>query len=133
MDKEAVIRRYFEELFNEGRLPLIEELLHPEYVNHSPSPGVPAGRAGLLVVVPAMRSAFPDLHYTIEDLVIGADAVATRTTVRGTHRGDFFGLAPTGRSFEVPQMTIEHFRDGRIVGHHRVTDEAALMRQLTGS
>ena len=44
MSKETVIRRYFEELFNEGRVALIDELLHPDYVNHSPSPGVPVGR-----------------------------------------------------------------------------------------
>ncbi|OJY18400.1 MAG: hypothetical protein BGO98_32180 [Myxococcales bacterium 68-20] len=47
------------------------------------------------------------------------------------HDGDFFGLAPTGRTFEVAQMTIERFRDGRIIAHHRLTDEASLMRQLT--
>jgi steroid delta-isomerase-like uncharacterized protein len=82
------------------------------------------------IVVAAMRAAFPDLHYTIEDLVVGSDAVAARTTVRGTHRGDFFGIPPSGRSFEVQQMTIERFQDGLIVAHHRVTDELAWMRQL---
>jgi steroid delta-isomerase-like uncharacterized protein len=130
---ESVIRRYFQELFNQGRLELIEELLHPEYVNHSPSPGVPAGRDGLRVIVPALRSAFPDLTYTIEELVVGADAVATRTTLRGTHRGDFFGLPASGRAFCVQQMTIERFAQGRIIAHHRVTDEASLLRQLTAA
>lgn len=129
---EHVVRRYFDELFGRGDLRLIEELLHPDYVNHSPSPGLPVGREGLAIVVPALRAAFPDLHYTIEDLVVGPDAVATRTTMRGTHRGDFFGLAPTGRAVAVAQMTFERFRDGRIVAHHRVTDEAALARQLGG-
>lgn len=127
-----LIERYFGELWNEGRVELVDELLHPEYVNHSPSPGLPPGREGVRVVVRAMRSAFPDLHYTIEDLVAGADAVATRTRLRGTHRGDFFGLAPTGRAVDVAQMTIERFRDGRIVAHHRLTDEALLARQLAG-
>lgn len=101
-------------------------------MNHSPSPGLPPGREGVRVVVQALRAAFPDLRYTIEDLVVGADAVATRTTMRGTHRGDFLGLAPTGRRIEVAQMTIERFREGRIVAHHRITDEVALTRQLTG-
>jgi steroid delta-isomerase-like uncharacterized protein len=131
MSKSDVIRRYFEELFNRGKLELIDELLHPRYVNHSPSPGVPTGREGLRIIVPALRAAFPDLHYTIEDLVVGDDAVATRTSLRGTHRGDFFGLAATGRCFSVQQMTLERFEAGRIIGHHRVTDEASLMRQLT--
>lgn len=128
--KETTIQRYFEELFNQGRLNVIDELLHPNYVNHSPSPGVPTGRDGLRVIVPALRAAFPDLTYTIEDLVVGAESVATRTTLRGTHRGDFFGLQPTERVFCVQQMTFERFAEGRIVAHHRLTDEASLMRQL---
>lgn len=130
---ELVIRRYFQELFNEGKLDLVDVLLAPNYVNHSPSPGLPPGREGVRVVVRALRTAFPDLSYTIEDLVLGDDAVATRTTMRGTHRGDFFGLAPTNRPIEVAQMTIERFSEGQIIAHHRVTDEAMLMRQLTGS
>lgn len=128
---EIVIERYFHELFNEGRTEVVDELLHPDYVNHSPgSPDLPRGRDGVRIVVEAMRGAFPDLRYTIEDMVVGPGAVAVRATVRGTHRGDFFGLPPTGRAVEVQQMTIEHFRDGRIVAHHRVTDMLTWMRQL---
>ena len=78
----------------------------------------------------ALRTAFPDLRYVVEDMVVGDDAVAVRTTMSGTHRGAFFGLAPTGRSFRVAQINIERFRDGRIAAHHRVTDMAELMRQL---
>lgn len=129
---ELVIRRYFQELFNEGDLDLVDELLAPDYENHSPSPGLPPGREGVRVVVRALRTAFPDLAYTIEDLVVGESAVATRTTMRGTHRGELFGMPATGRAIEVAQMTIERLRDGRIVAHHRITDEATLMRQLTG-
>ena len=131
MTPTDTIRRYFDELFNQGRTELVTELLHPDYVNHSPSsPELPRGRTGVVLVVQALRAAFPDLHYTIDDLVVGEDAVAARTTLRGTHRGDFFGLAATGRSVTVTQMTIERFRDGQIVAHHRVTDELTLLRQL---
>jgi len=126
-----VIERYYEELFNQGRVELVPTLLHPDYVNHSPGwPGLPRGRDGVALVVTAMRAAFPDLRYRIDELVVGPDAVAARTTVRGTHRGPFGALAATGRSFEVAQITIERFRDGQIVAHHRLTDELALLRQL---
>ncbi len=97
MSPETVIRRYFEELFNDGRLDLVPELLHPAYVNHSPGPGVPAGRDGVAAVVAALRRGFPDLRYEIEDLVVGVDAVATRTTMRGTHRGELFASRPRAR------------------------------------
>lgn len=62
--------------------------------------------------------------------MIGDDAVAARTTMRGTNRGDFFGMPATGRKVEVQQLTIERFEGGRIVAHHRVTDELAMLRQM---
>ena len=125
------VTRYFQDLWGKGDESLIDELLHPEYVNHSPgSPTMSTDREGVRWVLRALRTAFPDLRYTTEDMVVGDDAVAVRTTMSGTHRGDFFGLAPTGRAFRVNQINIECFREGRIVAHHRVTDMAELMKQL---
>ena len=128
------VTRYFRDLWTGGDESLIDTLLHPDYVNHSPgSPTMSTEREGVRWVLRALRTAFPDLRYEIEDMVIGDDAVAVRTAMSGTHRGDFFGLPATHRSFRVAQMNIEHFRDGRIVAHHRVTDMAELMRQLGGN
>jgi steroid delta-isomerase-like uncharacterized protein len=130
-DLAHVIHRYFEDVWNEGRLEVLDELLTSDYRNHSPSaPNPPPGPAGLKPIVAAMRAAFPDLHYAIEDLVLGENAVAVRVTLTGTHEGDFFGLAPTGKKIRVSQMNIERFRDGRIAEHWRVTDELGLMREL---
>jgi len=129
--KFRVIQRYFEELFNQGKVELVPELLHPQYVNHSPgSPDLPRGREGVGSVVQALRGALPDLHYRIEDVVIGESSVAVRATMTGTHRGDLFGLPPTGRSVRVTQMTFEHFRDDKIIEHHRLTDDLSMLRQL---
>ncbi|MFO0551764.1 MAG: ester cyclase [Polyangiaceae bacterium] len=129
--KRLVIQRYFEELFNAGRLDVVDELLHPDYVNHSPgSPDLPRGRDGVRIVVAALRRAFPDLRYTIDDLVVGEDAVAVRATMTGTHEGELFGLPPTGRSVRVTQFTIERFEGASIVAHHRLTDDLTMMRQL---
>jgi steroid delta-isomerase-like uncharacterized protein len=126
-----LVTRYFHDLWNRGDERLIDELLHPDYVNHSPgSPTMRTDREGVRWVLRALRTAFPDLHYEIEDMVVGDDAVAVRTTMSGTHHGDFFGLAPTGRAFRVSQINLERFRDGRIIAHHRVTDMAELMKQL---
>lgn len=127
----TAIQRYFDLLFNQGRTELIDELLHPDYTNHSPgSPELPRGRDGVRIVVEALRRAFPDLHYTIEELVVADDAVAARTTLRGTHLGELFGMKPTGRKVCVGQMTIERFQDGKIIAHHRLTDDLTMLRQL---
>jgi steroid delta-isomerase-like uncharacterized protein len=128
---ETVIRRYYDELFNRGRVELVTELLAEDYVNCSPgSPTMSRGRDGVAEVVLTLRQAFPDLRYRIEDLLIAGDTAAVRTTMTGTHRGVFYGVPPTGRSFEVAQMTIERFSGGKIVRHHRVTDLQSLLSQL---
>jgi len=130
-NKTRVIERYFEELFNRGQLELVDELLAPNYVNHSPgSPDLPVTRDGVRIVVQALRAAFPDLHYTIDEVVEGANSVAVRSTFSGTHFGDLFGLAPTGRRVTVKQMTFERFLGGQIVAHHRISDDLSLLRQL---
>jgi steroid delta-isomerase-like uncharacterized protein len=130
-DGATVARRYFEEVWNQGKVDVLDELLAPDYVNHTPSVGSPPpGPNGLKPIVLAIRRAFPDLHFTIEDVVVATDAVAIRTTMTGTHRGDLFGMAPTHRSVRVTQIQIERLRGGRIVQHWRVTDELTLMRQL---
>jgi steroid delta-isomerase-like uncharacterized protein len=127
----ALGRRYFEEVWNRGKLDVLDELLAPDYINHTPStPNPPRGAAGLKPIVSAIRSAFPDLHYEIEDVVATDDAVVLRVIMTGTHRGDFFGIAATGRRVRVNQINIEQVKDGRISEHWRVTDELGLMRQL---
>ncbi|MFO0745191.1 MAG: ester cyclase [Myxococcota bacterium] len=128
---ETIIRRYFEEVWNQGRVEVLDELLTADYQNHSPATPDPApGPPGLVPIVQAMRAAFPDLRYELLDLVVGADAVVARVRMTGTHAGDFFGLAATGRAVDVEQMNLERFRDGRIAEHWRVTDMLGLMRQL---
>jgi steroid delta-isomerase-like uncharacterized protein len=126
-----LIERYFHQLFNQGRVELVDTLLHPDYVNHSPgSPDQARDRDAVKGVVLALREAFPDLHYRIEDLVVAEDAVAARTTLTGTHLGSLFGLPATGKAVRVSQFNLERVRDGRIITHHRLTDDLVLHQQL---
>ena len=127
----AVRLRSYDEIWNQGHLEVCAELIAPDYVNYSaPLPGLPAGPDGLKQTVAAVRRAFPDVHYTIEDIVLGGDKAALRVTMRGTHRGDFLGVAPTGRKIEVQELQIEHLRDGQIVAHWHLIDDLGLQRQL---
>ena len=130
-DGQTLARRYFEEVWNQGRVDVLDALLAPDYINHTPSTGrPPKGPEGLKPIVLAMRRAFPDLHFTIEDVIVTADNVVIRTTMTGTHDGDLFGIPATHREVSVMQIQIERVKDDRIVEHWRVTDELSLMRQL---
>ena len=127
----AVMVRYYEEIWNQGRLEVCDELIAPDDVNHSALlPGLPPGPGGVKQIVAAVRRAFPHLHYTIEDIVLGGDKAALRVTMRGTHRGEFFGVAPTGRKVEVQELQIEHLRDGQIVAHWHLIDDLGLRHPL---
>src|SRR5687767_518825 len=94
---KAIAQQYIEEVWNQGRLELIDQFFDPNYVNHNPSPGQAQGTAALKQLIAGMRAAAPDLHSTIDDMIAVDDKVVTRWTARGTHQGDLMGIPPTGR------------------------------------
>lgn len=131
MDTKAVMRRYYDEAWNGRDLSVLDAVLAPDYLNHSPfAPGLPTGPEGVPIVMQVMWAAFPDLTFTVEDMVAEGDRVVTRSVLRGTHQGDFAGAPPTGRPIEVGMISIERIAGGRIVEHWRVSEELAMLRQL---
>jgi steroid delta-isomerase-like uncharacterized protein len=128
---KSILRRYFEEAWNKGRLDVLDEIVAPHYVNHDPAvPGLPDGPEGLKLIMAGFRAAFPDLRFTVEDLIAEDDRVVTRWTMRGTHLGEFAGLPPTGRQVISGGMQIERVLNGQIVEHWRKSDDLGLMQQL---
>ena len=126
-----LVSRYFDAVWNRGELDVLDEIMAPDYLNHSPGLPNPApGPAGLKPIVRAMRQGIPDLHYEILDMVIAPDKAAIYLRVTGTHRGDLFGIRANGRKIDVRQMQIEWISAGRITQHWRITDELTLLRQL---
>src|SRR5712692_780982 len=102
---KAQFRRTYEELFNQGNLANVDELIAPDCINHEVPPGMNnRGPESARRVVMMLRTAFPDLHFTIEELVAEGDTVVGRVTMRGTHQGPFQGIPLTGRSFQQAQM-----------------------------
>ncbi len=125
------MRRHFEGAWEQGNVDLLDELLAPDYVNHTPAtPELPAGSEGVKAVVSMFRSAMPDLRVVIEDMIAEGDKVASRYTLEGTHKGNLFGVAPTGQQLSIKSITVERVSDGKIREHWRNTDELGMMRQL---
>jgi predicted ester cyclase len=130
-ENKALVRRYFEQAWNQRDVRVLDELLAPGYVNHSPfAPGLPTGPEGVPLVIQALTAAFPDLRFTLEDQLAEGDTVVTRRTLRGTHRGELMGIAPTGKPVVVAGINIERVVGGRIVEHWRQSDELGLLQQL---
>jgi predicted ester cyclase len=87
----------------------------------------PEGTRGLVTM---LRTAFPDLHFEIEDLIAEGDTVAGRLSMSGTHEGPLMGMPPTGRSMRQDHMHFVRFRDGKAIEHWGVRDDLAMMQQL---
>lgn len=128
-DIKALHRRGFEEGINQNRLEVFDELIGDTYINHNfPAPA--PGREGFKQVIAMFRSAFPDLHVTIEDQVAEGDRVAARGRMAGTHRGEFMGIPATGKPVEIAYADIWRLEDGRFVENWVQMDLLGLMQQL---
>ncbi len=129
-ESKAIVRRFWS-VWEEGNIDLVDELLAPDYINHTPaSPDQPTGPEGVKGVVAMFRSAIPDLRVVVEDMIAEGDKVAVRYTLEGTHEGELFGVPPTGRRLSIKSIAVERVSDGKIIEHWRVTDSLDMMQQL---
>ncbi len=128
---KALMWRITEEIWNDGRLELIEELIAENLIDHVELPGLSGtGRARYRASIEMTRAAFPDYQNPL-DLVIAEGAFAVsygRST--GTHRGEFLGIPPTGRRMDVPTFGILRFENGQAVERWGMSDNLAIMQEL---
>ena len=130
-ENKTLVRRSFEEVFNQGNLDAVEEIFASDYVLHDPtSPEEIRGTEGMKQYVSMYRSAFPDLQQTIEDQIAEGEKVATRLTGRGTHQGDLMGIPPTGNRVEAPGIVINRISGGKIAESWANYDAMGMMQQL---
>jgi steroid delta-isomerase-like uncharacterized protein len=129
-ENKAIDLRFFEEVVNNGELAIMDELFAANFVDHSAAPGIAPDRDGLKQFFAMVHSAFPDFHSTLEDMFAEGDKVVQRFTARGTHKGDWMGIAPTGKQFTMPGMAIHRITDGKIVENWVNMDMLGMMQQL---
>ena len=128
-DNKATTRRWYEGVFNNGNLDLINELFAPNFVDHDPVNPLP-GLEGVRQVVIMYRSALPDLHITVEDWVAEGDKVVTRFRSQGTHGGALMGVPPTGKQVTVIGIDVLGFENGKITEHWGNRDDLGMLEQL---
>lgn len=126
---KAVVRRMFEEAWNRGDLAVVDELLAPDAVDHHDR-DVPSFAAHMKGEIVTYRRAFPDLRFTIEDMLGEGDKVAVRLTMTGTHEAALNGIPATGRQIEIEHIHISRIVDGKGVDHWAAMDTLGLLQQL---
>ena len=129
-ENKAIFRRYVEEVTNRGNLELADEIFD-RYIAHQPDGSVlERGPEDVKRFMGEFRSAFPDIHSTIEDQIAEDDKVMTRWRIRGTHEGEFRGIAPTGEEMEINGIGIFRFSpEGKVVESWDSYDQLRIIRQ----
>jgi predicted ester cyclase len=131
---KAVVVRFNKEVIEKGNEATFHELMAPDFVNRSAPPGAPTGPEGMLFTFNrVLRPAFPDLSVEIRDQVAEGDKVTTRKTIRGTHRGELFGIAPTGKRIEIDVIDIVRLDNGRYAEHWGVNTLPSVLSTLRGA
>src|ERR1700733_7486824 len=131
-EMKARILEFTEEIWHKGNLKAVEDFIAADYVRHT-NPGSSEGGRDVHGVedtrksISAMRAAFPDVHFTNDDMLVDGDKVVARWTCTGTHRGEFRGIAPTGKRVEFIGINIFRLRDGKIVERWAVEDSFTLL------
>ena len=129
-DNSAIVRRFVDEVINQGKMGSAEEFVWEDVVEQVPLPGQGPGLEGLKDVLRGMRSAFPDIDFSIEEQVCEGDKVVSRFEWTGTHKAEFMGVPATGRQVRVWGVVIDRLEAGRIKDTRILMDALGLMMQL---
>jgi steroid delta-isomerase-like uncharacterized protein len=131
-DLKELTRKYIDEVWNQGRLDLLDRLVARDCITHDPAApgGELKGPDGLKQLISMYRNAFPDTEFEIKDLILEGDKVAARITASGTHNGELMGIAPTGKRVSISGNLITWFRDGKQVESWSSYDQLGMLQQL---
>jgi predicted ester cyclase len=125
---KAVVRHFLDEV-NKKNFSVVDEVLLPSFVQHSVV-AVSPGRQGVADLYVALKSAFPDFHFDVDDMVAEGNRVAVRMTGRYTHKGEYMGVAPTGKAVVLLKMDFFAFVNGKCTEHWDSADRYGLLQQL---
>ena len=128
----SIIKRTVD-LINQQKLSQLAELTHPYFKRHDLAGALPevSGTDGPINLVQLVLRSIPDIHYKIEQIVAKDDRVAVQLRGTGTHRGEFLGVAGTGKRIEWNGINIYRFEDGKVIETWQLLDVWGLMRQMS--
>ena len=126
---EIVVRRFVDEVINDGDYANLHELLHPDYVYRSPDQEL-RGQAALEALFTSYRLGLPDLNVSIDDMIVSVDKVVMTITLTGTHAGDLMGVPATGKPLKVHGMVLSRLENGMIIDEWEILDMLGMLQQL---
>ncbi len=129
-NKSSLVRQFIEEVLNAGEIEASGKFFHDDVVEQVPFPGQGPGLSGLKDVLRGLRTAFPDMHWSVDEQIESEDKVVSRFNWSGTHRGEFFGVPATGRRVSVWGLVVDRFVGDKIKDTRIIMDALGLMAQM---
>lgn len=126
----AANKKFFSEIFNKGNFAIMDELVSDDFIDHEDFPGLESNKEGVEQFFTMFRAAFPDLKATVEFMFAKDDKVVSYLMISGTHKGEFMGMAATGKKINIKGIDIVRFEEGKAVEHWGLTDSMTMMQQL---
>ncbi|MFN8458027.1 MAG: ester cyclase [Anaerolineae bacterium] len=128
---KSMVHRWVEGGWNQGNLALVDELFAADYMIHDPQvPDFPGGQAAFKQFVTNLRTPFPDIHVTVEDMLAEGDQVAWRWTITGTHKADLNGIPPTGKPVRITGIVLSRFVKGKWTEDYVNWDMLGMLQQI---
>ncbi len=125
-----LVREFIDDVLNRGNVESTGKYFHEDVLEQAPFPGQGPGLSGVKDLLRGFLVAFPDMHWSVEEQIEEGDKVVSRFVWSGTHRGEFLGVAATGRSVSVWGIAIDRFVDGKIKDTRIIMDALGLMAQM---
>lgn len=131
VENKAIARRLYEEVWNERKIEIIDKLLSPSHALHEPNAAdSQIGPQAYKATVMRFLAGFPDLNFSIQDVISENNKLVVSWVLSGTHQGDFYGVAATNKKVSVEGITIHQIENGKILDSYASWDRLGLMRQL---
>lgn len=128
-ESKSIVRRVIQEVFVRRSDAAVDQLVSPAFTPHS-WPNVQPGIASLKEAMKRVSAGLADTTMTVEDMIAEGDKVAVRLTARGRHAGEFMGMPPSDRSYEISETHIFRVENGKVIEHWRDADMLGMMQQI---
>lgn len=129
-ENKNIIMNFIEEFKNQANHDVIDQIFTDDFVHHLKLPNLPADKEGTRMIGKMVVAAFPDVHVTVEDLLVDGDKVVERSTARATHKGEFLGVPASNNEVVWNETHIYRISDGKIAEHWPMLDMFGLMNQI---
>ena len=132
-ENKELVRRFYKDVYVDWNMAMVDEVVSPQFTSHDWPQGFPTGPQAFRAYYDDLRKTVPDARYEVDDLIAEGDRVVVRWRLLGTHKGEFQGIAPTGRAITLKGIAIYRVENGKLIERWVVSDLFGVLEQIKGA